>query len=488
MSVSYQRVRTALNSNRLTKYQKDKDVHTSVKHWIKQIQAVQGKAFFDSAPKAHVDDFLVGWCTSFQLQIIADNHDIYCMDSTHKTVKSIKKALSDEGRTTFKSAYLFTLLVKDRTVKKGIPVSFMISSSESRYLIQAWLRWLKYECGLRTSAFMVDCAKTESEAISSVFPHSRIFYCDFHVAQLWEKHLKQKTSAHKNREMRPLLKLVRTAPTAMDQQHLWESFKLRFPEAIPLINYIEKNWLEEHLERWAAQDAQADIFEPRAYVRVDYLLYLLQGAIDDFHIEYIKMKSGLEPLPISQEDKLRKRRAAAVPFEHALSMTTPLFDEKKCIVKSFKSPTVQYSVSLRPTNRLNMNEPEELLQSCTCPDYQMRQRPSFVRVDYYVHLEQVDEGHVDMQEALAKDVPDWIPLPVKQYLYAERARERGDEERRLEQQRAKAIADCEKEALVLWRQLGMSLANRQRVCSLEYYQNFVTSLRNLVCDSQGLHT
>lgn len=150
-------------------------------------------------------------------KVIADNHDIFCMDSTHKTVKGIKKVRLEEGRMTFKSAYLFTLLVKDCTIKKGIPVAFMISSSESRcagsicdslgcndqylistssihrYLIQHWLHWLKNECGLKTAAFMVDCALTESEAISSVFPHSRIFYCDFHVAQLWERHLKLKS-------------------------------------------------------------------------------------------------------------------------------------------------------------------------------------------------------------------------------------------------------------------------------------------------------
>lgn len=69
MNVSYQRVRTALNSNRLIEYQKDKDVHTSVKHWIKQIEVTQGKAFIDSAPKACANDFLVGWCTSFQLKV-----------------------------------------------------------------------------------------------------------------------------------------------------------------------------------------------------------------------------------------------------------------------------------------------------------------------------------------------------------------------------------------------------------------------------------
>lgn len=66
-------------------------------------------------------------------------------------------------------------------------------------------------------------------------------------------------------------------------------------------------------------------------VRADCLLYLLQGALDDIHVEYIKMRDGLAPLPLSKEDKLRKRRAAAVPLEHALSMATPLLDEKKVL-------------------------------------------------------------------------------------------------------------------------------------------------------------
>jgi hypothetical protein len=69
MSISYQRVRTALKSNRLAKSQKDKDVHKSIKYWVKHIQNAKGKAFFDSALTTHADDFLLGWCTSFQLEV-----------------------------------------------------------------------------------------------------------------------------------------------------------------------------------------------------------------------------------------------------------------------------------------------------------------------------------------------------------------------------------------------------------------------------------
>lgn len=69
----------------------------------------------------------------------------------------------------------------------------------------------------------------------------------------------------------------------------------------------------------------------------------------------------------------------------------------------------------------------------------------------------------------------------------ERVREREEERRRLEQQRAKEIADCEKEAFVLWQQLGMSLAIRQRIRNLENYRDFVASLRSVVHHSQRLH-
>lgn len=36
---------------------------------------------------------------------------------------------------------------------------------------------------------MVDCAEAETHAIGVVFPESKIYYCDFHVGQLWEKHM-----------------------------------------------------------------------------------------------------------------------------------------------------------------------------------------------------------------------------------------------------------------------------------------------------------
>lgn len=93
-----------------------------------------------------------------------------------------------------------------------------------------------------------------------------------------------------------------------------------------------------------------------------------------------------------------------------------------------------------------------------------------------------------MKKIQVDDVPSWIPLPVKHYLYAERAREQDEEKRKLEEQREIAMADCEKEALALWQQLGESLVNRHKVCSLEYYQGFVARMRNIAYESKLLYS
>jgi hypothetical protein len=61
---------------------------------------------------------------------MAENKTIYCMDSTHKTIKDI--APIEEGNKVHKSGYLFTLLIKDKDIRRGIPVAFLACKSESQ--------------------------------------------------------------------------------------------------------------------------------------------------------------------------------------------------------------------------------------------------------------------------------------------------------------------------------------------------------------------
>lgn len=62
-------------------------------------------------------------------KVMGDSTKIVCMDSTHKTVKSLKPDPKNDKR--FASAYLFTLLVKDVKTQLGVPIAFMVCNSES---------------------------------------------------------------------------------------------------------------------------------------------------------------------------------------------------------------------------------------------------------------------------------------------------------------------------------------------------------------------
>ncbi|KAF9992691.1 hypothetical protein BGZ80_008448, partial [Entomortierella chlamydospora] len=167
------------------------------------------------------------------------------------------------SKTAYKSAYLFTLLVKAQNIDKGIPVAFMISNSESEYSLIPWLQWLKNSCGLRTTAFMVDCAVTEHAAIRATFPNAKILYCFFHVSQLWEKHLKMGRSKKQCNEMRPKYKAVLSEDGSYEKQlEKWSDLKKTFPTGYKtFIDYVEKNWFKNFsdpafLRRWALYHRQ----------------------------------------------------------------------------------------------------------------------------------------------------------------------------------------------------------------------------------------
>ena len=65
-------------------------------------------------------------------------------------------------------------------------------------------------------------------------------------------------------------------------------------------------------------------------VRADYLIYLLQGAVNkDFRIAYYKIKHGIEPLTLSAYDKQRQAKAMALTIEVASQLVTPNMEESK---------------------------------------------------------------------------------------------------------------------------------------------------------------
>eukprot|EP01018_Ginkgo_biloba_P035343 Gb_06155 [translate_table: standard] len=90
---------------------------------------------------------------------------------------------------------LFTLIVFD-THQNGVPIAWIISSSSSANDIQNWMEKLQSRIHevdpmWRPSAFMVDAATAEINAISDVFG-CRVLLCLWHVRRSWLKNLTKK--------------------------------------------------------------------------------------------------------------------------------------------------------------------------------------------------------------------------------------------------------------------------------------------------------
>lgn len=246
----YDDVRTVVYRNRTQISRKAISPSYSVKLWLDQIKDEGGKSMYKDEAAQDNDRYLFAWCTRFQLKIMKDNTTIVRMDSTHKTVKSLKPSPEDDK--IFNSAYLFTILVRDRKSQTGIPIAFMVCNSESSYILTEWLTWLKTDCGLQASKLMVDCSVAETEALKRAFPlpPMEIYYCAFHVGQAWERKMRELHNVEDSNRMRPALRAIRKADSEATLQKAWRKFQVSFRDAKKLIAYI-KTWMEPtKLVKW----------------------------------------------------------------------------------------------------------------------------------------------------------------------------------------------------------------------------------------------
>lgn len=68
---------------------------------------------------------------------------------------------------------------------------FFINSLRTSYILRKWLTWLKDDCKLKATKFMVDCSVAETEALNQSFYAHDVYYCSFHVGQAWERKMRQ---------------------------------------------------------------------------------------------------------------------------------------------------------------------------------------------------------------------------------------------------------------------------------------------------------
>ncbi len=243
--------------------QLDPDCWNSLQKYVDLIRKEGGIAIIQDVPEDRVGNrsvFMFAFCTSWQTDVFRKYTSLLCLDSTHNTCY----ALNDKGR----KAFLYSIVVKHDEGGCGIPVAFMITSSETQRPLARWLMWLKQILPLHnTPIFMIDCSSTEMAAIGSVFIRPEIRLCYWHMLRAMRSQANNKISSpliagenpnsrsRKDRSsqiresaMGDFVKLIHTE-TVDKFGDAWATYQVKYSGYEEWMIYLSSNWLCQ-AEKW----------------------------------------------------------------------------------------------------------------------------------------------------------------------------------------------------------------------------------------------
>ena len=191
---------------------------------------------------ARPKDFFFAFCTNWQLNLLRRYSSLLCLDSTHNICCALESN---------RKAFLHSIVIKHDDVGCGVPVAFMITSTETMLPLEEWLRWLNNAVPFeRSPIFMIDCSKTEVAAIKSVFPESNIRFCHWHFFRALSSQANNKISVIDDRksalkDFRGLL----WSKSVDNFRELWTTYESKYCNYPVWINYLRSQWMKD-TEKW----------------------------------------------------------------------------------------------------------------------------------------------------------------------------------------------------------------------------------------------
>ncbi|CEG82401.1 hypothetical protein RMATCC62417_16475 [Rhizopus microsporus] len=179
--INYQDVKNIINAHMNKLSRKSCHDKHSCEKWIKYLEEEKNCS---TLFRTHENGpFLISWVSDWQKKFLEEAEEC-CIDSTHKTCKSITDSSND--------SYLFTIVVHNYTTNRGLPVCFFITNMKTIPTLHQWLTWIKTNFSLNVKRVMIDCSSAETAAIRDAFEGSvQILLCHWHIKRAWETHVKR---------------------------------------------------------------------------------------------------------------------------------------------------------------------------------------------------------------------------------------------------------------------------------------------------------
>ncbi|KAG1501015.1 hypothetical protein G6F53_011179 [Rhizopus delemar] len=309
----------------------------SIKLWV---DTLKQEGFFSLIRFHENGPFLLSW-VSFWQKKVSPKAEEWCIDSTHKTCKSLNNPAEN--------SYLFTAVVGSPITSKSVPVCFFITDHEVLSTSEQWLTSLKSTFTLKLKKIIIDCSLTEVGAIRSVFGDAvQVLLCHWYIKRAWETHIKKDIEVNKATEQSENVRsAVRTSLNSMMYAKSCEEFdlsvslfNLKYKENISFVDYFNKLWVPKkqrwsqawpHIESYHNQIKSFYLGRSRN-LGVDHKLYLLTKGIVDYRQDSIRTYYGFHDAKLAAFEEEKRAKAYEINFDIACSMMEKIAEDVSIVV------------------------------------------------------------------------------------------------------------------------------------------------------------
>ncbi|OAD68396.1 hypothetical protein PHYBLDRAFT_68949 [Phycomyces blakesleeanus NRRL 1555(-)] len=335
LRINYHDVQNVINT-RLNKLSRRNAVdRTSVEEWMSFLKNEKGclvhmKFYEGNGP------YLLSWISPWQKKIL-EAADEWCIDSTHKTCKSL------------------------------------VGSDKHSYLYMIVLTWVQSNCDLRVKRIMIGCSPVEMSALKDVFGQSFQVLCTSGTSSGHGRctskkdgiYVKITGATHESKKERDAvrvgLNLLMHAKSELVFEQKYQEFLSRFSEHGKFIEYIGTQWHSKR-ELWSMTRREEARFHTNnlveSYHHILKAYYL--GSSRNFWVdrqEGLKIIYGFKKLVLTHTEKAKKK-AQAIAYKDTLGMVETIEDNSIYKCRSFADNSVWYELLIK----------EEVLSTCSCPN------------------------------------------------------------------------------------------------------------------------
>jgi len=240
----YDQVRYLIRKQIRVLGKKDPDVFKSLAMWNSALIEANWNTYFPTPVDS--PGFIFAFQSAWQKeQMLIHGKSMLMLDATHNTVSNYSIG---DGR----KVSLYTFMIRDPIVGKGLPICWAFTCSLAQEPIQAVLSWLRTSAGYVPRAIMSDCALAIRNAVQAAYEDMEDapchYWCIFHVLKAYRTRATTYVNNYLQEAISDFRKLMYCR---VNPDQLWEAFADKWGAiSAPFLNYVATQWYQ-NVARWS---------------------------------------------------------------------------------------------------------------------------------------------------------------------------------------------------------------------------------------------